>query len=53
MEAIKTTSIEIVTTNTIQHVLEFNVNDLYAVVWVVNNSKQEWFLAYIKEQVSE
>ena len=53
LKAIKATSIEKVTTNTIKHVSEFNVNDLCVVIWLVDNSKWEWFLAYIKEQVSE
>ena len=49
LKAIKATSIENVTTHTIKYVSEFNVNDLC----VVDNSKLQWFLAYIKEQVSE
>ena len=53
LKAIKATSIEKVTTNTIQHLPEFNVNDLCVVIRLVNNSKWEWFLAYIKKQVSE
>ena len=52
LKAIKTTSTEKVTTNTIQHVSEFNVNDLCVVIWL-NNRKWEWILACIKEQVSE
>ena len=41
------------TKNTIQHVSEFNVNDLCVVVWLVNNGKCKWFLAYIKDGTSE
>ena len=52
LKVIKATSIEKVTTNTIQHVSEFNINDLCVVIWLVN-SKWERFLAYIKEQMSE
>ena len=52
LKAIKTTSTEKVTTNTIQHVSEFNVNDPCVVIWL-NNRKWEWILACIKEQVSE
>ena len=32
---------------------EFNVNDLCVVVWLVNNGKCKWFLAYIKDGTSE
>ena len=54
LRAINVTSIEKVITNTIQHVSsELNVNVQCVVIWLVKNSKWEWFLAYIKEEVSE
>ena len=41
LKAIKATSIEKVTTNTIQHLSELNVTDLCVVMWFFNNSKWE------------
>ena len=48
LKAIKATSIEKVTTNTIKYVSEFNVSDLCVVIRLVDNSKWEWFLGLYK-----